>query len=160
MALDASQKAKLQEKKLQKMYNKRAKVTVKDLDLFKLNLVLLIISIFLMVSGTIVIGVLLGAVEGQNAISEITNLKFDPNSLTYSYYVGSHIGAVITGLGIFILILCLVGFIDDYLRTKKRLIEKIIKEDQEKAAAEAAKNANMNIFQMLARNIKNSHLAN
>ena len=160
MALDASQKAKLQEQKLKRMYNKRAKVTVKDLDLFKLNLILFIISIVLTISGGIVMGILLGVVGGQDAISDLNISNFNSSTINYSYYIGAHFGAVLTGCGVFILILCLVGFIDDYFRTKKRIIEKIIKEDQEKAAAEAAKNANMNIFQMLARNIKNSNLAN
>lgn len=160
MVLNANQKAKLQEKKLQRMYNKRAKVTVKDLELFKLNVILFIISIFLTISGAVIIGVLLGAVGGRDAITDLRLESFDSNSGSYLYYIGAHIGAVVAGLGLFILILCLVGFIDDYSKTKKRLIEKIIKEDQERAAAEAAKNANMNIFQMLALNAKNSKLAN
>lgn len=160
MTLSAQQKAKLQEKKIQRMYNKRAKVSVKDLEFFKLNIILLIIGLFLIISGTVIIGVLLGGVGGRDAITDISLENFDTNSKVYSYYIGAHIGAVVSGLGLFILILCLVGFIDDYSKTKKKLVEKIIKADQEKAAAEAAKNANMNFFQMLALNAKNSKLAN
>lgn len=160
MALDAVQKAKLQEKKIQRMYNKRAKVTIKDLDIFYLNVIFLSIAVVLNIIGAVLMGVMLGVLKGQNAISDLQEEKFSNNSSEYSYYVGAHFGAVCSGIGIFFLILSFVGFVDDYLRTKKRLIEKIIKEDQEKAAAEAAKNANMNIFQMLALNIRNSKLAN
>ncbi|RNA26227.1 hypothetical protein BpHYR1_031109 [Brachionus plicatilis] len=160
MTSNAFQKAKLQEKRLHSMYNKRARVTVNDLELFKINIILLVFSLFFIISGTVIIGVLLGGVGGRDAITDINLESFDNNSTTYLYYIGAHIGAVVAGLGVFLLILCLVGVIDDYSKTKKRLIEKIIKEDQDRAAAEAAKNANMNIFQMLALNAKKNKLAN
>ena len=142
------------------MYEKRAKVSVKDLEIFRLNLIFLSIGLALIAAGILVVGLLLGYANGQAAISDLSSKEFSSSSNEYKYYVGAHFGAVSIGIGVFIIILSLVGFIDDYLRTKKRIIEKIIKEDQEKAAAEAAKNANMNIFQMLALNIRNSKLAN
>lgn len=159
MALDPIKKAKLQEKKLQRMYKKRAKVAIGDLDQFELNLIFLIIGSALITLGGIIIGITLNTFNGKYAISDFTSNSFNSSSDTYKYYIGSHFGAVGVGLGVFLIIICLVGFIDDYLKTKKRMIEKIIKEDQERAAAEAAKNANMNIFQMLALNIRNSKLA-
>ena len=160
MALDAIQKAKFQELKLKRMYQKRAKVTVKDLEIFRLNVIFLSSGGVLIILGALVAGLLLSVGNGQNAVADLSDSDFTSSSSIYSCYVGAHFGAVSIGAGIFIIILSLVGFIDDYLRTKKRIIEKIVKEDQEKAAAEAAKNANMNIFQMLALNIRNSKFAN
>lgn len=154
MALDAIQKAKLQEKKLQRMYKKRAKVSIKDLEIFKLNVAFLVIAVVFMTVGGVLIGIFLGTYDGQNYSSS------NSNDTKYPYYIGAQFCAVGAGIGVFFFIMSVVGFIDDYIRTKKRLIEKVIKEDQEKAAAEAAKNANMNIFQMLAQNIRNSKLAN
>lgn len=160
MALDAIQKAKFQEIKLKKMYEKRAKVSIKDFEIFRLNLIFLSVGLVLIVIGTLVIGLLLGYADGRLAISDLSSVEFSSNSSVYKAYVGAHFGAVSIGAGVFIIILSIVGFIDDYLRTKKRLIEKVVKEDQEKAAAEAAKNANLNMWQIMAMNIRNSKLAN
>lgn len=160
MALDAIQKAKFQEIKIKKMYEKRAKVTVKDFEIFRLNLVFLSVGLTLIAIGVLAIGLLLGYANGQSTISDLSSPDFTSSSSTYSAYVGAHFGAVSVGTGVFIIILAIVGFIDDYLRTKKRLIEKVVKEDQEKAAAEAAKNANLNMWQIMAMNIRNSKLAN
>jgi hypothetical protein len=158
MALDAKQKAKFQALKLKCIYEKQAKVAVKDLELFAVNMSLLIVCLFLIIVGCTIIGIFLEVYDGKNAYAYIFSSKNSDSK--YGFYIGAHFGAVLVGLGVFILILCLVGFSDDYVRTKKRLVEKIIKEDQDRAAAETAKNANMNLFQMLAKNIKNSKFAN
>ncbi len=160
MALDAIQKAKFQEIKLKRMYEKRAKVTIKDFEIFRLNLVFLTIGLILIIIGTLVVALLLTTANGKNAISDLSSSDFSSSSGAYRAYVGAHFGSVSIGTGIFIIILAIVGFIDDYLRTKKRLIEKVVKEDQEKAAAEAAKLQNMNMWQIMAMNIRNSKLAN
>jgi hypothetical protein len=161
MNIDPIQKAKLLEKKINKMYEKRAKVTIKELEAFKLNISLLIVSFVLITIGAIIMGIMLGYYDGLQAIVDITTTEYYSNSnVNLKYYTGGHFGAVSIGIGSFILILCVIGFIDDYIQTKKRIIERLIKEDQDRAAAEAAKNENMNIFQMLALNIKNSKLAN
>lgn len=161
MNIDPIQKAKLLEKKINKMYEKRAKVTIKELEAFKLNISLLIVSFVFISIGAIIMGIMLGYYDGLQAIVDITTTEYYSNSnVNLKYYTGGHFGAVSIGIGSFILILCVIGFIDDYIQTKKRIIERLIKEDQDRAAAEAAKNENMNIFQMLALNIKNSKLAN
>jgi hypothetical protein len=161
MNIDPIKKAKLLEKKINKMYEKRAKVTIKELKSFKLNISLLVISFIFISIGIIIMGIMLGYHDGLQAIVDITSSEYYSSSNSnLKYYIGGHFGAVSIGLGIFIFILCLIGFIDDYFLTKKRIIERLIKEDQEKAAAEAAKRENMNIFQMLALNIKKSKLAN
>ena len=161
MNIDPIQKAKLLEKKINKMYEKRAKVTIKELEAFKLNISLLIVSFVFISIGAIIMGIMLGYYDGLQAIVDITTTEYYSNSnVNLKYYTGGHFGAVSIGIGSFILILCVIGFIDDYIQTKKRIVERLIKEDQDRAAAEAAKNENMNIFQMLALNIKNSKLAN
>lgn len=160
MPLDPSLKAKLQAKRLKEMYERRAKVRVKDLQLFAVNMVFLAVGLLLTIAGAVVIAVLLSPpFNGQNAIADISSSKFTSTSDEYKYYVGACLGAAVAGTGLFLLILCLVGLLEDYDRTKKRLIEKVIKEDQDRAAAEAAKNANMNFFTMLAQNIKKTKLA-
>lgn len=161
MNMDPIQKEKLIQKKINRMYEKRAKVTIDELKMFKLNITLLILSSVFIIFGIIIMGIMLGYYNGLDAIVDVTSVEYHSNSnINLKYYTGGHFGAVSIGIGAFILILCLIGFIDDFIQTKKRIIERLIKEDQERAAAEAAKNENMNIFQMLALNIRNSKLAN
>jgi hypothetical protein len=161
MNIDPIQKAKLLEKKINKMYEKRARVTLKELESLKLNITLLVVSFVFISIGVIVMGIMLGYYDGLKAIVDLTSTEYYSSSnMNLKYYTGGHFGAVSVGVGSFVFILCLIGFIDDFKQTKKRIIERLIKEDQERAAAEAAKNENMNIFQMLALNIRNSKLAN
>ena len=78
-------------------------------------------------------------------VSPFTGDVIQPTDVSYAsssntnlpFYIGAHFGAVSVGIGAFIFILSLIGFIDDYNETKKRIIDRLIKQDQEKAAAEA-----------------------
>jgi hypothetical protein len=154
MVLDAKTKSRLNQEKLQNQYKKRAIVTPKNMNMFVLNVILALIGLITLSLGTIGIAILLKVQNGK---------MYDPNSADFvplfKYYWGSHACSIVAGLGIFILILSIVNFIEDYISTKKRMVDKIIKEDQEKAAAIAAKNANMNIFQMLAMNAASARKA-
>ena len=101
MALDAIQKAKFQEIKLKRMYEKRAKVTIKDFEIFRLNLVFLTIGLILIIIGILVVAFLLPTANGKNAISDLSSSDFSSSSGVYRAYVGAHFGSVSIGTGIF-----------------------------------------------------------
>jgi hypothetical protein len=135
MKLDEKQKEQLMKRKIQLIYKKRAKVQIKDLDLFVINIVFLVSAVLLIPIGAILIGVFLGSpLNGKDAASDVTASGFSASTGTYRYFVGANVGAILIGVGLFALILSSVGFLDDYAKAKKRAVEKLVREDQENAA--------------------------
>ncbi len=133
MALSEKQKELLMKRKIQAIYEKRAKVELKDLELLIINLVFLVLACLLIPCGAILVGVFLGSpLNGKDAASDI--IASSSGSGTYWYFVAANIGAIGIGMGVFALILSSVGFVDDYVKARKRAVEKLVREDQENAA--------------------------
>jgi hypothetical protein len=138
MALDEKTRERLLKAKIARIYEKRAKVRVKDLRIFVVNIVFLATAALLIPLGFILIGVFLGSpANGKDAVSDITSASFSASASQYGFFVGANVGAILTGIGAFALILSTVGFIDDYSQAKKQVIQDLMRVDQENAASEA-----------------------
>jgi hypothetical protein len=149
MVLDEKLKKRLREERIRTQYKQRARIRIKDLSQLILNVILIIVGLICITGGSVGVSILLEIKDAKN--------NQDPASSTsqiHLYYIGAHLCAVVVGVGVFFEILGFVGFYEDYKIAKKKSIDRVIKEDQEKAAAIAATNANLNVFQMLVLNAK------
>ena len=141
--------AKKKIEKQLKMFKKKAKVHLKDLKLLKLNLIVSAVSIISLITGSLMIYFLFIGDNGVKANDYILDTStFDSKSSLYLYSVGAHFGAVILGIGIFLLIISIICFINDYERAKKKAIDNLIEIEREKN--KKLKSGTLNIFDALA----------
>ena len=132
-----------------KMFKKKAKVNLKDLKLLKFNLIVFTISIISLIAGSLMTYYLFIVNDGINANDKILNTDIsDSQSASYFNSVGAHFGAVVLGIGIFLLIISVISFMNDYDCAKKRAIDALI--EIEKQKNKKTKAGAISIFDALA----------
>ena len=146
-------------KKIEKQMNllkKKAQVQLKDLKLLKLNVIIMVISIVALIVGTLIVNFLF---IGDNSVKANSNSYdtslYDSKSKLYLYSIGAHFGAVIFGAGVFLFIVSLIGFLNDYECAKKKAIDNLIQIEKDKNKRH--KTGGANIFQALALGLKMKH---
>lgn len=144
---------KKQMEKQMKLLKKKAKVKRSDLKLIKFNLILFVASLIALLIGILVVYYLFIGNSGVYAYARVLDTgNFDPNSKKYLYFVGSQFGAVLIGLGIFLLMSAMISFSNDYEVAKKEAIDRLIEFEKQKVAKQEI--GAINIFDALAINMK------
>jgi hypothetical protein len=149
MVSSHDQLLKKQIEKQMKLLEKKAKVQKNDLKLLKFNTILMSISLIILTIGSLMVYYLFIDQNGINAYAHIFDTSlFDSTSKQYLFFIGSHFGAVVIGIGIFLFISSVVSFTNDYESAKKIAIDALIEIERQRAKKE--KIGTVNIFDALA----------
>lgn len=110
---------------LQEMMKKledEAKVKLKDIKYLKFNVYCMSGALLLLIIGAVVAHIFLTNLKGASTNSKVLDSDFDAKSAAYICYVGAHLGAVLIGLSIFIIIVAATSIMNEYDNAKKQKI--------------------------------------